>query len=114
MLPVGDREGGLLDRLRHVGVETPSSALTRAAAALIRARAWMCAGSSVVAGDGEVLDRALRLRPPQRVTRHADLAHRVVLDPVRLVTHAPTVRPFNHLLPLSRRLWPVEPQVVAR
>ncbi len=32
------------------------------------------------AADREVLDRALGLRPPQRVARHLDLAHAVVLD----------------------------------
>ena len=32
--------------------------------------------------DREVLHRALGLRPPQRVARHLDLAHRVVLGPV--------------------------------
>ena len=47
----------------------------------------MCAGSSGRARDREVLDGALGLRPPQGVARHLDLAHRVVLDPVRLVVH---------------------------
>ena len=34
------------------------------------------------AGDREVLHRPLRLRAPQRVDRHPDLAHGVVLDAV--------------------------------
>ena len=36
------------------------------------------------ARDREVLDRPLGLRPPERVLRHADLAHAVVLDAVVL------------------------------
>ena len=45
------------------------------------------------AGDREVLHRTLGLRPPQRVPRHLDLAHRVVLDPeFHVITHTCRVR----------------------
>ncbi len=43
------------------------------------------------AADREVLDRALGLGPPQRVARHLDLAHRVVLGAELLLTHASNV-----------------------
>ena len=48
---------------------TPSSPLTFAAAALMRARAAMCARSIALPGDREVLDRPLGLRPPHGVGR---------------------------------------------
>ena len=65
------------------------------------------------AGEREVLHRPLRLRSPERLRRHSDLAHRVMFDP-KVVTHARMVphrtRSYD-AAPLSRdRSWPTEVQ----
>ena len=57
------------------------------------------------AGDGEVLDGALRLRRPAGVGRHLDLAHGIVLDPV--LSHRGT-------RPRSSALAPADTEAAAR
>ena len=63
---------------------TPSSALTAAAADLIRASAMITSRGILLAGYG-VDPGPLGLRAPQGVAGNMDLAHRVVLDPEPVV-----------------------------
>ena len=80
--PSATSSGGVVDRRRPWRCRARrAQRWPVAAAALISASARMWADSSALAGDREVLDRALGLGAPQRVARHPDLAHRVVLDP---------------------------------
>ena len=60
---------------------TPSSALTDGSCALDRRERADQGPVDRQAGDREVLDRPLGLRPPQGVARDMHVAHRVVLDP---------------------------------
>ncbi len=85
---------------------TPSSALTLAAAALIRARAWMCAGSSVVPEIGKFSTaRCVCARhSASRGTRTSP----IVSCSIR---YASSLMPPPYDRPTTP---PVEPQVVAR
>ena len=72
----------------------PSSSLARAAASLRTPSARMTGRPqrNVLRADGEVLERALRLRAPVVLGRDAHLAHAVVLDAPALV-HAGNTTP---------------------
>ncbi len=60
---------------------SPSSRLARAAACFTSPSAAMNSRGQRHAADRKVLHRPLRLRAPQRVSGHLDLAHAVVLHP---------------------------------
>ena len=70
----------------------PRWARTRAPAPLISASAGDELALDRLAGDREVLDRALGLGPPLRGGGHADLAHRVLLDAVTPVARSAAPR----------------------
>ena len=85
----------LLIAVAMSGSSTPSSALARAAAALIRASARMCADSRAGPRWGSSRPHAGSGHAHKRVARHLHLAHGVVLDPelaVARVSHAATLR----------------------
>jgi hypothetical protein len=79
---VGDVRRGRGDRLGDVRIEHPQVRVDLRGRALDPSQGPDVGGFDAAPRDGEVLHRALSLRPPQGVGRDPDLAHRVALDAV--------------------------------
>ena len=82
MLAVGDLAGRGDDRVGLLRREQAEVLVHLRAGALEQAERADLRALQPAAGDREVLHRPLRLRAPQRVDGHPDLAHGVVLDAV--------------------------------
>ena len=80
--PAATSRAAALDRLGRAASRTPSSPLTRAAAALTSPIAWMRAGSIGVPLIGKFSTARWVWARHSAVAGHLDLAHRVVLGPV--------------------------------
>ncbi len=84
-----DLDGAVVDRLGLGGVEHALAAAQRRRRALDRGERADQFAFDRPPRDREVLDRALGLGTPLGGRGHADLAHRVLLDAVFGVSHAP-------------------------
>jgi hypothetical protein len=85
VLAVGHSGRRLLDRVGHVGVDDAQPCVDGGSRPLHQGQGRDDRRVEPLAGDGEVLDRSLRLGPPERLRGHLHLAHRVVLGTHRLV-----------------------------
>jgi hypothetical protein len=86
VLAVGDLERRVLDRVRDRLVEHAELGVRPGRSGLDERERPDVLALKGTSGDREVLDGALGLCPPERVARHLDLAHGVVLDPELLVS----------------------------
>ena len=86
--PFGDFQRRLLDRRGALGVERVELEVGGRRGPLDQAERADEVARHAQAADRKVLDRALRLRAPQRVGRHLQLAEAVSFDAESLVRHA--------------------------